>query len=288
MKEKRACSYLRLSAFLCGLFSFPAHAEDVREIIRRAFDLNQKTEELSRNYTFLQTEHVRMLDGRGKVKRETWKTEDITLLEGSPYRRVVARNGQPLTLAEQKQEDERLRWSDEQRRKETPQQRERRLAEARRRDEQRTGPFREAREAFDFKLAGEETVNGVPVYVIDATPKRGYTPKTSAASILEKLNSRLWISKSDYGLVKVAAETLGTVSWGGIVLRLAKGSRVEIEQERVADDLWLRKRIAVDLSGRVMLVSAVHAELEFTYRDYKKFQADSRMLPGAVPISPGK
>jgi len=270
----RWCLYAFSGSLVCAV-----HAEDVREIVRRAFALNQKTEDLSQNYTFLQTERVRMLDGKGGVKRDSSKTEDITMLEGSPYRRLVARNGKPISPEEQKQEDERLRRSDEERRKEPPEQRERRLAEWRRRREQRIGPFREVLDAFDFKLAGEQNLNGVSVYAIDATPKQGYKPKSSTASILPKFKGRLWIAKSDYGLVKVEAETTGTISYGGILFRLARGSRVEVEQERVNDELWLRKRIWVEFSGHVLLVSALRAQIEFTFADYRKFQADSRMIP---------
>ena len=119
--------------------------------------------------------------------------------------------------------------------------------------------------------------------VIDADSQAGLQAEISDSSILRKFKGRLWIAKSDYGLAKVEAETLGTISYGGFLFRLAKGSRLEIVQERVADDLWLRKRIGVELSGRVMLVSALRAEIEFTFADYRKFQADSRILPGAVP-----
>ena len=128
---------------VCG-FSVPAAAQDVREIVRRAFELNQKTEELSR-ITRSSKPSTSACWTAGKVKRDTSKTEDITLLEGSPYRRLVARNGKPLTPEEQKQEDERLKRSDEERREETPEQRQRRRADWRRRREQSTGPFREAR-----------------------------------------------------------------------------------------------------------------------------------------------
>ncbi len=43
----------------------------------------------------------------------------MTLLEGSPYRRLVARNDQPLSPKEQKKEEDKLRRSIEERRKET-------------------------------------------------------------------------------------------------------------------------------------------------------------------------
>jgi hypothetical protein len=279
--------YLRLSALICG-FSVLGWGQDVHAIVRRAFELNQKSEEAAREYAFVQGQHIRMMDDSGHVKRETWKTEDITLVDGSPYRRLLERDGKPLTPAEQKQEDERLRWNQEQRPKEPAAQREKRMAEAKRRYEERVGPFREVPDAFDFKLAGEESINGTPCWMIDATPKPGYRPKSSGAAMLPKLQGRLWIAKSDYGLVKADAQTLGTVSYGAILFRLSKGSRVQIEQERVAGDLWLRKRIKVDLWGHIMLVASRRADIEFTYRDYRKPATGSPTAPGAVVPSSGK
>lgn len=274
-KALSTCPYL--CALIWGLLCFPGRAQDVHDIVRRAFELNQKTEDASRDYTYIQRQHTRMLDGNGKVKRESCKTEDITILEGSSYRRLIARDDKPLSPAEQQQEDERLRYADEERRKEPPAQRAKRLAEAKKRHDERTAPFREVVDAFDFKLSGEETVNGAPAWIVDATPRQGFKPKSSAASMLPKFKGRLWISKADYGLVRIDAETLGTISYGTILFRLAKGSRIHIDLEKV-NDLWLRKHIAIQLSGRVMLVSGIHAEIEFDYRDYRKFQADSRVI----------
>jgi len=266
--------YLRSSAFICGLLVFPAQSQDVHEIIRRAFEQNQRAQR--ENYTYLQREHVRIVDGKGKVRSEKTQTEDVTFIEGSPYRRVVERNDKPLTPEEQKAEDERLRKSDEDRRKETPAQRQARIAEWRRRQEER--PYREIPDAFDFKLAGEETVDGAPAWVIDATPKPGYKPKASGASMLTKFQGRLWIAKSDYGMVKLDAETLGTVAYRSILFRMSKGSRLHVEMVKVNGEVWMPKLATIAISGKVLLLMGVHGEAEFSFRNYKKFQAESRIV----------
>ena len=274
--KTRALSYLCASVCICGLFCFPAKAQDAHEIIVRAFALNQRAQR--QNYTYLQRQHIRMLDGKGNVKSEKTQTEDITFIDGSTYRRLVARNDKPLSPEEQKAEDERLRRTDAERRKETPEQRQARIADWRRRRDERNAPYQEVPDAFNFKLTGEEKIDGVPAYVIDATPKPDFKPKSSAASMLLKFEGRLWIAKSDYGMVKMEAQTLGTVSYRGILFRLAKGSRVRAEMEKVNDEVWMPKSVTVQLAGRVLLLMGVHADADFTFRDYKKFQTDSRMV----------
>ena len=61
-----------------------------------------------------------MLDGAGNLKRRDLHTFDVTLLEGSPYRRLVKRNDQPLPPEEEKQQQANLQRSIEERRKKRP------------------------------------------------------------------------------------------------------------------------------------------------------------------------
>src|ERR1039457_345332 len=84
-------------------------AQDAKEIVRSAVQVNDRNEEISRNYTYLERQDLRVLDGSGRVKDRKIQTWDITLLEGSPYRRLVARDDKPLPPAEQKKEEEKLR-----------------------------------------------------------------------------------------------------------------------------------------------------------------------------------
>jgi hypothetical protein len=265
-----------LLAVCCSLAA--AQAEDPKDLVRRAIEADSHNEELARNYTFLEREDMRMLDGGGKIKSRTIKTWDITLLEGSPYKRLVGRDDKPLAESDEKKEQEKLRNSIEQRRKETPQTREQRIADWDRRRKREREQIKELPDGFDFRIVGEEQFNGVPAWVVEGTPHKGYKPKTRMAEFLTKVKGRIWISKIDYQGMKVEMETLDTISVGGFLLRLAKGGRIVVEQTRVNDELWMPKHVAVIASAHVVLVKGYHLDLDYTFSDYKKFQAESRIV----------
>lgn len=254
-------------------------AQDAKEVVRRAVDTDARTDQLARNYTFLQREDRKTLDGGGKVKETRIQTEDVTLVQGTPYHRLVARNDQPLSPDEQRWEDEKLRKSDQQRAKESPAQRQKRIDEWEEKRRKAREQNREIPEAFNFRIAGEEKLDGADVWVIEGTPRPGFHAGTMAArALLPKLNCRLWIAKSDYSWVKIDLETLDTVSFGLALLRIAKGSRIVIEQTRVNDEIWLPKRATVSASARLLLVKGMRIESQFDFSGYKKFQADSRIV----------
>jgi hypothetical protein len=263
---------------LLGCLASLLHGVDPQEIVRRTVELDQRNAQLSTNYTFLQRQVVRELDRSGKLKSQKDETWDITPLQGSPYRRLVARNDQPLSPEERQQEQDKLQRSIEERRNETGAQRERRLAEWQAKREKQRAPVKELPDAFVFTLAGEEAIAGRPVYVIDARPKPGYQPKSTATAFFPKIKLRLWIDQGDYQGARIEMESLDTISFGGILVRLEKGTRLTIEQTRVSDQVWLPQRLSLDASARLLLLKGLRRELEFTFSDYKKFQVDSHVV----------
>ena len=252
--------------------------ENAREIVRRAVERSQGNSQTSLDYTYLQRQEVRELDSAGKVKKRTIETWDVTLLEGSPYRRLVARNDRPLSPDEQKAEDEKLRASNEQRRKETPEQKARRMSDWQRRREREQQPVRELPDAFNFTLLGAEQIDGRPVYRIEAEPKPGYKPKSQLANFFPKVKLRLWIDEADYAAARVEMETLGTISFGGFLVRLSKGTRLTIEQARVNNEVWLPKHVTLNAEARVLLFKGFNRDLDFTFSGYKKFEVDSHVM----------
>jgi hypothetical protein len=252
-------------------------AQDAGEIMRRALAEDAASTALARNYTYLEHQEFRTMDG-GKAKVRESNTYDVTLLEGSPYRRQVAHNEKPLSPKEQSKEEQRLRQSIEDRRHETAEQKQQRLAEWRRRDEKQHEPLHEIPDAFNLRMAPSENVEGHDVYVIDGTPKPGYQPKSKNAFFLPKVKGRFWITKQGYQCVRVEFVTLDTISWGGIVARVAKGTRLRIDLTRVNDEVWMLKRILLTGSARVMLIKGYTGELDLTYSGFKKFSAESHVV----------
>ena len=271
---------MRLSLLLAALPALLA-AQDAREIVRRSLDLDRSNQEAARSYTYLERQLERQFDGSGKVKQQTLRTWDVTLQDGSPYRRLVARNDQPLGSDEQQHEQEKLDRSLEDRRRESGEQRDRRIAEWQRRRNKQREPLRELVDAFDFRIARVEPWSGGEAWVIDAVPRPGYKPKSTAGSILPKMKARFWIDRRDGQWIRMEAETLDTVAFGGFFIRIAKGAHITLEQSRVDAGVWLPKRIALEGSARLFLVKGLHTQLDFTYSAYRKLQPDSRIAADA-------
>jgi hypothetical protein len=253
-------------------------ADDAKAIACRAVQSNGLNDQMARQYTYLQHNDVRTLDGSGHVTNRERKTFDVTLLEGSPYRRLVARDGKPLPPGEEKKQQDLLQESIEQRRKESPGQRRQRIADWERKRDRERENLAEVCSAFDFQLAGEDRIDGVPVWVIDAAPHPGYRPKSREASYFPKIKGRMWVAKSDYTPVKIAVETLDTISIGAFLIRLAKGGRIGVEYAHVNDEVWLPKRVEIDASARILLVKPYRLDADYAFDHYQKFSAESRVV----------
>lgn len=269
-----------MSRFLVLLTLGVAFAADPapREIVRRSLAADEKNWELIRDYTFLERVEKRDLNREGKLKSKDVKTYDVTLLEGSIYRRLVARDDKPLPAHEEAAEQKKLENSIQKRRRESPKKRARRIRQYEKKRNENRAATKEIPEAFEFRLLGEESVDSRPAYVIEATPRPGYKPRGRRAKLLTKLKGKIWIDKADYNWVRAEAELIDTVSFGWILVRLAKGAKVEVETTRVNDEVWLPHRVWFTASARIALLKRVHLEQESQYREFRKFQTDSRIV----------
>jgi hypothetical protein len=254
---------------------------DPAGIVRRSIASENENASRARNYTFLQRTEERDLDAKGEIKSRKSKTHDVTMLEGSSYRRLIERDDHPLSPEEEKLEQAKLRKSIEDRRHETEAQKAKRLADYDRRPGRNRAMLNEIPEAFDFHLRGEELIDARPVYVIDATPRAGYRPRNSQARLfLPKLKATLWIDKADLSWVRLHAEVIDSISVGLFLLRLSKGARLEVEATRVNEEVWLPRRVSMSASARVGLVKKLNIQQEMTFRNFRKFQSDSSMVSG--------
>ena len=260
---------VRLVCFLV-LASSGMFAQDAQQIMRRAIELERTNRDNWIGYSYTERQHQRELDGSGKIKKETLRTFEVTIIDGSPYRRLVARNDQPLSPEEQKLEADKQQFAAEQRPKEPKEQRDKRISEWRRRQERQREPIQELADAFDLKLAGEETIHGRAAWIIDGTPRAGYKPKSTATSFLPKMKARFWIAKAGNQWIKLDAETMDTVSYGSLLLRIAKGAHITLEQAPAADGVWLPQHIALNGTARILLVKEIGMMLDNRYSNYRK------------------
>jgi hypothetical protein len=251
---------------------------DAREVIRRAVAADERNWKVARNYTFSERVDSRYLDSQGRVKSQEVRIQDVMLLDGSPYRRLVARDNRPLQPAEERKEQEKLARSAAERREETSAQRAQRLAEYDRRPEWQREAWRELPEAFNFRLAAEEVWDGHSLYVIEATPRPGYQPRSRTAKVLAHLQCKLWVDSQDYHLLKAEVEVVDTISVGLFLIRVAKGSRAAFEQTFVNDEVWLPRHVWAFASARLGLLTVLRIEQEISYSKCREFQIDSPII----------
>jgi len=295
--RQRCLPILLLVMFSAGLraqepspVALPARRElpsptDAKEIVRRALDVDQTNFQLARNYTYDEREELKMLKG-GKIKKDEINTYEVTILYDEPYSRRIRKNDKPLPDKEERKESEKLDKFVADRKNENESEHKKRLAKIDKERQEERAFVRDVINAYDFRIAGEERVDGVNTYVVDAVPRKDFRPTQPHADILSKLRAKLWISKKDYGCVKLEAETLDTISFGLFLVRIHQGSQIRYEQTRVNDEIWLPRLLSVNASARVALVSNGSIDFESTYSHYQKFTSDVRILPGAAEVQP--
>jgi len=258
----------------------PSLSQDqIRELIRQTAEKDMENDKRQRDYTYIQREEEHKLDGKGQVKSTETKTSEIMELYGEPVERLVAKDDKPLSDKDAKKEEEKIQKVIEKRKNESEEDRKKREAKEEKEREENRQFVREVADAYNFHLAGIESLAGRDTYVIDGEPKPGYQAHLKEAKILPKFRFRAWIDKDESQWKKLDIRCIDTVSFGLFLARIHKGSRIIIEQTRINDEVWLPQHINVKVDARLALLKDFNLEDDITYRDYKKFRTDTKIIP---------
>ena len=257
----------RVSAVLCLALTFASSAysiqPDVQQIIRHSVAATEADwQQLSH---FSDTERDADIRGRSTTSR----TYEVTIIDGSPYSRLVAVNDQALSPAEQAREAQKLRRVTEKRSRESASQRAKRLAQDQNGRNRIFNLLRSMASAFDFKIQGEGRLEGHDVYVITATPRPGYAPTSRETRVLTGTRGKLWIDKGDYKWVKVEAEVVKPVPFGWFIAKVDPGTSFLVQQSHVPNGPWLPQRVRVEVKAKVLLFPKGYIHEE-TFQEYRQ------------------
>ncbi len=263
--------------------------DQIRALIRQVADKDIENDKKQNDYTYIQREEEHKLDGKGEVKSSESRTQEIMVLYGEQIQRLIAKDDKPLSEKDAAKEEERIRKLTDKRKNETEDQRRKRTEEEEKDREDARKFVGEVADAYNFRLVGTENLDGRETYVIDAQPRPDFQPHLKQAKILPKFRFRAWVDQAESQWVKLDAECIDTVSVGWFLARIHKGSRLLIDQTRVNDEVWLPRHVAIKVDVRVALLKNFNLEADVTYRDYKKFRTDTRIVPAAeIPNSPSQ
>jgi hypothetical protein len=248
------------------------------EIVSQAMKRDVNNWEMEKNYTFVERVEQRELNPDGSLKSEKSETEEVIFLSGQPYTHLIRRNDKPLSQDEARKVEKKLTDTMDKRGHETAAEHQQRLLDFDKRHQQEHAFLLEVPEAYDFRIVREETLNGRPAFVISGEPRESFRPNLNAARVLPKLRPELWIDKNSYQCMKMEANVIDTIVWGGFLLRLHPRSHIELEQTLVNDEVWLPQHARMNLDARVALFKTIRLDVDVTFSDYKKFRTDSKVI----------
>jgi hypothetical protein len=261
--------------------------DQIRDLIRQSADNDLENDKKQRNYTYVEREEERRLDGKGQVKSTEVKTYDVMEIYGEQVQKLTSKDDKPLSDKDAKKEDEKIQKLIDKRKNESEDDRRKRLEKEEKEREESRQFVKEIADAYIFKFVGIEALAGRDTYVIDCDPRPGYQPHMKEAKFLSKARGRVWIDKDDHQMKKVDVLFIDTVSFGLFLARIHKGSRLVVENVRVNDEVWLQQNVAVKIDVRLALLKNFNIEVDVADSNYKKFGSETKIIPlGEAPPQP--
>jgi hypothetical protein len=256
----------------------PLSENQIRDLIRKAADNDMENDKKLRNYTYVERDEQHKLDGNGDVKSAETKTFDVMEIYGEQVQKLIAKDDKPLSDKEAQKEDEKIQKIIDKRKDESDDERRKRTEKEEKEREDNRKFVLEVADAYNYKFVGIETIDGRENYVVDGDPISGYEPHMKEAKILPKFRFRAWIDKDETEWKKLDIQCIDTVSFGWVLARLHRGSRIVIEQTRVNNEVWLPQHVNLKIDARVALLKEFSMGLDIGYRDYKKFRTDTKII----------
>jgi hypothetical protein len=251
-----------MSKYLVGLLLLShafAQQPSVDEIISKSVAANKRDFEAAPNYNWKER------DGTPKGS----KTYQVTMIEGTPYYRLIAVNGRPLSPGQEQQEMQKQQQETEKRHSESPEARQQRIAKFERDRTRDNNMMEQLTKAFNFTLAGTKTVHRFHVWVLKATPRPGYQPPNRDSQVLTGMQGELWIDQKTYNWVHVHAVVLHPVSIEGFLAQVEPGTQFSLQKAPVDDGIWQPTEYSMRAQARVLHMFNHNSQEQDTYWDYQ-------------------
>lgn len=270
-------------------FEFPKLSNEPLPDIPALLDAVGKNEdavdEILEKYTYTQTTVRKELEGNGQLKVKESETHELTFYKGNRIRRLIEKNGKPLTPNEESDETKRIeKRVREIEKKETEKARK---AEKQREvaqensgtpDDERGQRISIADVLKASKLVNprRERFRSRDVIVFDFEPLPGYKPKKDFEKFFGKMAGAIWVDAADKQVARVEARLIESYKvGGGLLASLKEGASFVLEQERVNNEIWLPTRADINLGVKVLLVKGINVNSTVTYGNYKRFDVNA-------------
>jgi len=235
---------------------------DANAFVRRLVVGQRVQEEALSRYTYDVTEAREDLDGKGRIVRRRTRAYQVYHVKGRPVRRLMARDGQPLTPAERERVDARA------------QELAQAIRDGRTATEQPGVRLSRVIERYDFRLAGREDLDGRCALVFEFAALPGDF-KLERDALLRKLAGRLWVDQEDQVVSRFDAHNTGGLRIAlGIAANVSSAS-LRADFVRLEPGLWLPRQVQSGAEGRKLLFVGFHLRETLWFDNYRHFEVST-------------
>jgi hypothetical protein len=273
------------SGIASNVFDPPRGEEalDVAALLREVSRNQDEIEKRFNEYSFLQKETDREIDGKGVVKKETVKVSEVfPIANREPIVRLISENGVPLSAEraakEEKRVQEEFQKAERDKDKDAQKQEQRR---AERLQKQTAGGKQDGDDdveisqflkVCEFVSPRHERFQDRNAVVFDFRAKPGLKPANRQESLISKLVGVVWIDPVDKQVIRLEARLAeGFKMAGGLLLSLRPGAALVMEQQRMNEGIWLPRLAQINLSVKVLLFGGGDFNKTVEWSDYKHF-----------------
>jgi hypothetical protein len=187
--------------------------------------------------------------------------------------RLMALNGHPLSLEQQRKEDQRIRQF---------------LAkptEVRKQQQKRIEDMDEGRtmlesfpRAFHYESVGVEG----DLIRISFNPDSSFAPSTHQQEVLRHLEGIMWINQQHKRMVRIEGRLISDVKFlGGLLGSLDGGGSFSLQQGEVASGHWEMLDLDVEIRGRALLFKTLTVQERRERRHYREIPGNLTLQQGA-------
>ena len=252
---------------------------DIAKLLAEVQANEDKVDAILENYSYTQKIISRELGKDGILRETESETFQLSFYKGNRIRRLVEKNGKPLSENDQKDEDKNVQKRVAEIEKDIA----KREAKAAKSpddapdEENRRISTAELLRASSLINPRRERFRGRDVIVFDFEPNPNFDFK-NAKSFLKffgKVGGVMWIDEQDKQVARIEAVLFDNFKiGGGLLANLKKGASFTLEQERVGDEIWLPSTADINLSVKVLLVKGINVNQIVKSSNYRKFNTE--------------
>lgn len=193
------------------------------------------------------------------------------------YRRLVARNSDPVDPAELEEQDRKYRLHRERHLRKVAREgvserehRQRQTAEARRKEQ---AAIDDVLRAMEFRMERRERLDERPAIVVSLAARPGQRAATPEGRLVQRFKGEAWVDEAAHQLMRVHAEAIADITLGlGVIARIHKGTVATFTRREFAEGVWLPAETRFTGRGRAWLVRRFELDFVREYFDYREMK----------------